>query len=110
MTTFCSMCLSGNRWVSFDEDISLKGTNCWFVYYDNETIIRQNKFNPFSDKILILWVKFDVFPEVNSYMERYEINLDKKTFKILNRNKIKERHIEPESFADAIYKQAKRLY
>ena len=101
-------CLS-ERWKIFGSTLT------YGLYYDSESIEKENYFNPFQDKIISFWVTKH-YDYTNDYLShstfktKYEFNLDKRTYKILSAQKKVERHIEPDSTEEFIYKKAKSLY
>ena len=101
-------CLS-ERWKIFAE-YSSSGH-----YYDSESIEKENKYNPFQDKIIRLWVaehyeRTYYYSSHSTDKIKYEFNLDKKTYKRLNAKTIIEKHIAPDSKQEVIYKMACNLF
>ena len=98
-------CLS-NRWKYFAQD-SNEG-----YYYDSESIVKENKFLPFQDRIIKLWVAehHRSYGTCYTYKYQYEINLDKNTYKILNSKNPTHKPIVPDSKYEQIYNISKDLY
>ena len=105
-----SSCLPDNvdRW----ENIAFDGAA---VMYDTKSVEKENKFNPFKDAIITMWVfrcseknfiKVRHFPKV--YQVR--INIDQRTYIDLSDDDHEVKSIRPGTAEEAIYEKARDIY
>lgn len=93
--------------------ICCEGPYRW--YYDKETVECRNKYNPFGDKIVELWMlrhsqsHAGVYDK-NSRKINYQINLDDMTYKVLGDNDSKIQAIVPESYIEKLIPILKKIY
>lgn len=98
------------RWVAAGSNLQYD----FLYYYDSQTVEIKNKYNPFGDKIVILWGLNHWTGHQNTlvgtHIHNYEINIDKRTYKMLDIKKPTVHNIRPESIEEALWKVAKTLY
>ncbi len=105
-----SSCLPDNveRW----ENIPFDGAA---VMYDTRSVEKENKFNPFKDSIVTMWVfrcseknfiKIKHFPKI--YQVR--INIDQRTYLDLSDDNVELKAIRPGTVEEAIYEKARDIY
>lgn len=86
-------------------------------YYDPETIVFLNKYNPFADKKVNIWIyrhnhfaKTSADRYLNNISRHYKINIDKRTLQFEYKEKVITRQIEPLSDFEVILNFCKKQY
>lgn len=94
------------RWNYFTQN------NSYGYYYDTESIEKENRFLPFQDRIIKVWIArhINLYYGCDTYKKQYELNIDKKTYKVLNSKNPAEKPIEPDSVEEKFLDIAINLY
>lgn len=110
-----SYVLSDNRWAKVQDYAS------YVIFYDKNTIERENKYNPFGDRIITLWIA-DCFKDYHRFdysssktlghpsIERISFNLDKRQYKYVQNPKSRFLDVQPNSSMETILEAIKWLY
>lgn len=86
------------------------------VYYDADTVERENRFIPFADRKIKIWVAVHwrahhYYGKHYTEKARYEINLDEKTYRRLAPQEYaKALPIEPDSMQEFLFNKSKKLF